>query len=139
MNINLGKVLVGGLLAGLVLNIGEFLLNDVVLGKQMQDFLARMNLPDPGTSFMIVAVLLTFVAGIVLVFLYALIRPRLGPGPKTAIVAGLIMWFAIYFYCGIVNGMILGVSFNWLLVGLVWGFVQYIVAAIAGAWAYTEA
>ena len=35
-NINLGKVLIGGLLAGLILNVGEFLLNDVILGAHRQ-------------------------------------------------------------------------------------------------------
>jgi hypothetical protein len=33
--INMGRVLLGGLIAGVVLNIGEFLLNGVVLAKSM--------------------------------------------------------------------------------------------------------
>jgi hypothetical protein len=108
-NINLGRVLVGGLLAGLVLNVGEFLLNDVVLGAQMREFYARYGIPDPGGSFLVAAVTLTFAVGILLVFLYALIRSRLGPGVKTAIIAGLIMWFAVYVYTGVVNGLLFGV------------------------------
>ena len=36
--INLGRVLLGGLLAGLILNIGEFVLNEKVLGPQMKEF-----------------------------------------------------------------------------------------------------
>src|SRR5215475_14608464 len=34
--INLVRVLLGGLIAGLVLNIGEFLLNEAVLGNDMR-------------------------------------------------------------------------------------------------------
>ena len=79
-NINLGRVLLGGLLAGLVLNVGEFLLNDVVLGTQMREFFARYGILEPGGSFLIAAVTLSFAIGIVLVFLYALIRPTL-PAP----------------------------------------------------------
>ena len=138
-NINLGRVLLGGLLAGLVLNVGEFLLNDVVLGPQMREFLARYGIPEPGGSFLVAAVTLTFAIGIVLVFLYTLIRPRLGPGVKTAIIAGLIMWFGIYVYTGVVNGLLFGIPINAMLIALIWGLLEYLVAAIAGAWVYTEA
>lgn len=138
-NINMGRVLVGGLLAGLVLNIGEFLLNDFVLGPQMKEFLTRHNFAEPGTNFMIVAVGLTFVLGIVIVLGYAFIRPRLGAGVKTAIIAGLFAWFAAYFYSGIINGMLVGIPMNTMALVLVWGVVQYTVAAVAGAWLYKEA
>lgn len=138
-NINLGKVLLGGLLAGLVLNVGEVLLNDLILAKQMQDFFVRTGITPPGTAFLVAAVSLTFVMGIVLVFVYALIRPRLGPGVKTAIVAGLVMWFSVYLYSGVVNGLALGASSNMILIVVVWGFFQYLLASIAGAWVYKEA
>ena len=139
MNINLSRAILGGLVAGVVLNIGEFLLNDVVLGAQMKEFFGRFGLPDPGSSFLIVAVLLTFVLGIVIVWIYAAIRPRLGPGVKTAICAGLLAWFCVYVYSGIINGMILQVPKNFLIIAMVWGAVQYTLAAIAGAWLYKEA
>ena len=138
-NINLGKVLIGGLLAGLILNVGEFLLNDVILGAQMREFFSRYRIPEPGTSFMIVALSLTFAVGIVTVFLYALIRPRLGPGAKTAMVAGLIRWFGIYVYTGAINGILFGIPANVMLIAFVWGLIVYVMAAIAGAWAYKEA
>lgn len=138
-NINLSRAILGGLVAGVVLNIGEFLLNDVVLGAQMKEFFRRFGLPEPGSSFLIVAVLLTFVLGIVIVWIYAAIRPRLGPGVKTAICAGLLAWFCVYVYSGIINGMILQVPANFLVIALVWGAVQYTLAAIAGAWLYKEA
>ena len=138
-NINLGRVLIGGLLAGLILNVGEFLLNDVILGTQMREFFARYRIPDPGGSFVIVAVGLTFAVGIVMVFLYALIRPRLGPGVKTALVAGLIMWFGIYLYCGAIYGMVSSIPLNVTLIAFVWGLIEYLLSAIAGAWAYKEA
>ena len=138
-NINLGKVLLGGLLAGLIINVGEFLLNDVILGAQMKEFFARYRIPEPGGTFLIMAVGLSFVIGIVVVFLYALIRPRLGPGVKTAIVAGVIMWFGIYLYTGTINGLLFGIPMSVMLLAFVWGLIEYIVAAIAGAWVYKEA
>ena len=138
-NINLGKVVLGGLLAGLVLNIGEFLLNDFVLGSQMREFMATHNFREPGTNFLIAAVTLTFLMGIVLVLLYAMIRPRLGPGPKTAIIAGLFAWFALYVYTGILHSLLFGMSAGTTIMVIVWGLVQYSIAAVAGAWLYKEA
>lgn len=138
-NINFGRVVLGGLLAGLVLNIGEFVLNDFVLGTQMKEFMARHNFPEPAGSFIAIAVGLTFVLGIVIVLGYACIRTRLGPGVKTAIIAGLFAWFGIYFYSGIINGVLFGIPMGTLVMVLVWGLVEYALAAIAGAWLYTEA
>ena len=138
-NINMGRVLAGGLLAGLVLNIGEFLLNGFVLATPMKDFMTRHNFADPGTNFIILAVGLTFVVGIVLVLGYACIRPRLGAGVKTAIIAGLFAWFGVYFYSGIINGVLFGIPTNTMLIVVVWGLIEYVLAAIAGAWLYKEA
>ena len=137
-NINLGRVLLGGLVAGLVLNVGEFLLNDVVLGTQMREFFARYGIPDPGGPFLIAAVTLTFAVGIVLVFLYALIRSRLGPGVKTAIIAGLILWFGVYVYTGVVNGLLFGIPIKAMSIAILWGLLEYLLAAIAGGWVYKE-
>ena len=139
MNINVARVVLGGLLAGVVLNIGEFVLNVVVVGAQLKEYSAAHNFQEPGGSFIAVATVLTFILGIVFVWLYALIRPRMGPGPKTAIVAALIMWFAIYFYVGIIYMLIFEMPTNVVMISTVWGLVEYVLAAIAGAWVYKEA
>jgi hypothetical protein len=138
-NINFGRVVLGGLLAGLVLNIGEFLLNDMVLGSQMKTFMTQHNFAEPSGSFIVIAVGLTFVMGIVLVLGYACIRPRLGAGVKTAIIAGLFAWFGVYFYSGIINGVLFGIPASTMITVIVWGLVEYALGAIAGAWLYKEA
>lgn len=136
--INFTRVLLGGLVAGVVLNIGEIILNDVILGTQMKDFLRRLNVPEPGGSLVAVAVILTLVIGVVIVWVYAAMRPRLGPGPKTAICAGVIAWIFVCVYCGVINGIILQAPTNFLIIGIVWCFFEYVLAAIAGAWLYKE-
>ena len=136
--INFGRVLLGGLVAGVILSIGEYLLNDVVLAKQMAAVLRKLGVPEPGTNFVIIAVAMTLVLGIVLVWLYALIRSRLGPGPKTAVVAAVIMWFGVYLYTGAINGTLLQIPMNFILIGFVWGLIEYILAALAGAALYSE-
>jgi hypothetical protein len=137
-NINMGRVILGGLVAGLVLNIGEYLLNGVVLAAQMKTFMTQHNFTEP-PYFIPIAVILTFVLGIVIVLGYACIRPRFGPGVKTAIIAGLFAWFGVCFYCGIINGVLAGIPMSTMILGMVWCLVEYSLGAIAGAWLYQEA
>jgi hypothetical protein len=137
--INMGRVVLGGLVAGLVLNVAEFVLNDFILGAHMKTFFAQHNLAEPGPSFIAVAVGLTFVMGIVLVLGYACIRTRCGPGPKTAVIAGLFGWFAVYFYSGFINGILFGIPPGALALVSLYGLVEYSLAAFAGAALYKEA
>ena len=44
--INLGRVVIGGLLAGLIINIGEFILNGLLLEEQMNAAMAALNKPQ---------------------------------------------------------------------------------------------
>ena len=90
--INVGGVVKGGLAAGVVMNISEFVLNVPVAGEQMNAELAARNLPPVATNQIAVFVVLTFVLGLFTVWLYAAIRPRFGAGPKTAIIAGVFVW-----------------------------------------------
>lgn len=137
-NINYGRAILGGLLAGLVINIGEFVLNEVLFKKQLEEMVKQHNMPTPGVPFIATAVLLTFIMGIIIVITYAMIRTRLGPGPKTAICAGLTLWFAVYVYAGILNSTLFGVEPSLMAIGLVWGAAEYVIGALAGAWLYKE-
>lgn len=137
--INVGRVLFGGLAAGVVLNFGEFVLNGVLLAESMKGDFDRLHLPDPGPPFIAKAVTITFLLGIVLVYLYAAIRPRFGAGVKTAICTGLIAWFFVYLYAGYIYEAMGIVSPKPFLIGLVWGIIEYPLGAIAGAWLYKEA
>ncbi|MBK9313432.1 MAG: hypothetical protein IPM55_04165 [Acidobacteria bacterium] len=136
--INLGRVLLGGLVAGVVYNIGEAVLNMVVIGKEIEEMMKSMNLPAIGGEFIAKATVLMFIVGIVTVYLYAAIRPRFGPGVKTAACAGLIVWFLTFFYMGFMN-LSMGLFTagpTWLAIA--WELVQSVLAAIAGAWVYKE-
>ena len=137
--INFGRVLLGGLVAGLILNIGEYALNDRVLATQMAELFRRCGFPKPGVNFIVIAVVITFVLGIVIVLGYAAIRPRFGPGPKTAIIAGLFAWFGVVVYQ---NVIVVGLGMeptNVFALVLGWELVEYLLAAMVGAWLYSEA
>jgi hypothetical protein len=136
--INMRGVIVGGLVAGLVINISEAILNMPVLGAQMEAELARLNLPPVGGGAIGLFMLLGFVVGILTVWLYAAMRPRFGAGPKTAVLAGLVVWFLGYLYPTL--GMLAMGMFSTQLgvIASIWGLVEVVVAAIAGARVYTE-
>jgi hypothetical protein len=136
---NYARIVLGGLVAGLVLNVGEFILNEVLLKEQMQEMFRRFNITPPSGSFIAVAVILTFALGVLLVMLYAMIRPRYGPGPKTAICAALVVWFVVGFYMNILYGVLFSMSTSLIVIGMVWCLVEYCLAALAGAWVYKEA
>jgi hypothetical protein len=135
---NHARILIGGLVAGVILNVGEFLLNGVVLAKQMEEFFVKCAMPRPGPRTFVILIVITFVLGIFIVYVYAAIRPRCGPGPKTAICAGVIAWFGVYLYGNIVAWALGFVPTNVMIIAIVWGFVEYAVAALAGGWLYRE-
>jgi len=136
--INVARVIMGGLLAGLIINISEYILNDVVLRQEMMAEFARLNLPSIGGGAIAVFVTLGFSLGIVLVWLYAAIRPRYGAGPKTAMCAALTVWFLAYFYSSAMFAAVGMMSTNLIVTGIVWGLVELLVAGVAGAWLYKE-
>lgn len=137
--INFGRVLLGGLVAGVILNIGEWVLNGFVLRKEMQDFFKRCGFQEPGPKFLVIAVAITFVLGIVLVLGYAAIRPRFGAGPKTAILAGLFAWFGVVVYQNVIAAGLGMVPANLVAIVLGWELVEYFLAALVGAALYKEA
>ena len=137
-NINIRRVLLGGLLAGLVICFGEFILGWVILGGQWAEVLAETGMGEFGggqeAAFLIVALLY----GVALIWIYAAIRPRFGPGAKTAVVAGLTLWVVAWLLvCTYV--IIIGVFPAGLLIAtIVWGLFELPIAAVAGAWLYQE-
>lgn len=136
--INTSRVILGGLVAGLLINIGEFLLNDVVLGEQMRAALAGFNLPEPGGGAIAVFLLFGFGLGLTAVWLYAAIRPRYGAGPRTALCAALVVWFLACAYPGVLLVALGFFSTGDTGVALVWELVEVPLATLVGAWLYQE-
>src|SRR5438067_11318101 len=137
--INWGRVVVGGLLAGVVLNIVDFVFFGVMM---KQDIAAAMQAlgrrPGAMGSLVPLFVVLDFVTGIGLLWVYAAIRPRFGAGAKTAVIAGIAVWF----FVGLLHA--LGEAPMGLLpqkmytVGTVVALVEYAVAGAVGSYVYNE-
>lgn len=91
--INWPRVLGCGLLAGVV----WIVLGSTVTALLARDFAALPNnrLAHPTAGFAVLNIALDLLEGISLVWLYAVLRPLWGPGPKTAILAALAWWFIV--------------------------------------------
>jgi hypothetical protein len=136
--IKIGRVILGGLVAGLVINISETILNLVVVAQAMEDAFKARNLPPLPIGPIIGFVVFSFAVGIVTVWLYAAIRPRFGPGPKTAAIAGLVVWFFAYLYGGVAMGMMGLFPMKLIAITTIWGLPEIVIATMAGAALYKE-
>ena len=92
---NTAGVIKGGLLAGLVINIGEFVLNGVLVADNWAGALEVLGGSQTGLD-LATYVVFGFLIGIAGVWIYAAVRPRLGSGPITALKVGLVVWFFAY-------------------------------------------
>jgi len=147
--ISLVRVVLGGLLAGVVLNVLHFVLNGPILGDQWaaaSEPLGRTVPEDAGVMILVHHVgyvtwnflMWNFLMGIALVWFYAAVRPRFGPGPKAAVYAGLAVWFVVWFL-GFGGTLLAGmIPTNGVVLTLLWGLSQVLIATVAGAWLYRE-
>ena len=138
--INTSRVLLGGLLAGAVINIIEFLLNGVVLAGQWSAAMVRLGLSGETTAIQITGFNIAgFAIGILAVWLYAAIRPRYGVGARTAAFAGLAVWLLGYVLPMAGPGLLGFLPGRMITIFLAVGLPEVILATVAGAWLYREA
>ncbi len=136
--IRTGRVVVAGLVAGLIINIGESILNVPLAGEALADALRARNLPPVGGSSIAYFVVMCFLLGILMVWLYAAVRPGLGPGPKTAIIIGVLAWFMTLVWSGGAQVAMGIMPLSLTLFGLAWGLVEFLIASLVGARLYRE-
>jgi hypothetical protein len=136
--INMSRVILGGLLSGLVISIGEILLNGLILGKEWEEAMRALNRPPLGVDVTIFFTVLCFALGILAVWTYAAMRSRFGPGPRTAITAGLLVWGLAYLYPSASGLPMQIIPRNLIFIGMLWGLFEVPIATVAGAWLYKE-
>jgi len=142
MAINTGKVVVGGLVAGVVLAVLDFVTNGLIFADQNT---AALNALNPGLAAnvegagaMVAFTVLDLLFGIVVVWTYAAMRPRFGAGAKTAMIAGLQIWLvALLMYLGMTfMGMW---AWGYMITGAIVFLVCMLIAAYVGGMLYKEA
>lgn len=139
--INWGRVVLCGLLTGgvcMALTAPIFLLG-LRETEYVQALHAARAAAHPRFDPLLAATPLNLIAGIWIMWLYAAIRPRYGPGPKTAAVAALAGWLAIaVIEVELALLLLLPISLGGLAVPLGVALPAMIVAAMVGAWQYSE-
>jgi hypothetical protein len=133
------RVILGGLLAGLVINIVEFITNGVVLreawGQAMQALGKAAQLP---ASAIVIFNIWGFLLGIAAVWLYAAIRPRDSAGPNTAVRAGLVAWAVAVFLPNLGNYPLGLFPTRLLVISSIVALVEIVISTLVGAWLYKE-
>jgi drug/metabolite transporter (DMT)-like permease len=134
------RVLIGGLVAGVVINVLQFAAWALFVRPGLSAALEALGRPlqeSAGTN--VLWGVWGFVVGILLIWLYAAIRPRYGAGPRTAALAGIA--------AGLLLGLIPDIAWGSMLrliPARVWAIdavdtlVIAVVATLLGAWVYKE-
>lgn len=138
---NTKKVLIGGLVAGVVMNVIDYVVNALLLGERMraESEAFKPGLADQmmGGSAVVTYIVMDFILGFALIWTYAAIRPRFGPGIKTATYAALLFWIlAGLFLSGYMHMGMMSQGLWWTFAFL--GLVNFLLSAWAGAKFYTE-
>ena len=135
--INVKGVIIGGLIAGLVLNVLDYLVWGIWLAPDINAALQSAG-KKPADSLIPLFILLDFIYGIVIVYLYAAIRPRFGAGPGTALKAGLIVWIIAGLLHAIGEAPMGLLPQRVYVLGTVAGLIVILLGALAGARFYRE-
>ncbi len=138
--INWVRVIVGGLVVAAICFFSDGLLHEKVLGTDWKAVYDNLGVAPPEPHRMGLAYFAIFELGrgLLSMFLYAMMRPYCGPGPKTAAYAGVVTWLA-FSITGPAQFIPLGFFSNalWVKAGA-FQLITSIVAAIAGAALYKD-
>ena len=138
---NTARILLGGLIAGLIMNGSEAALHAAILGDETGLLYEKFGIGIPGTAWnLILLISATFLLGIVAVWLCAAMRPRFGARPRTALIAGITVWLLSHLWSGVYLGAgyagIITPKLAWVPVA--WGLLEAPLATLAGAAFYKE-
>lgn len=136
--INIRRWLLGGIVASAVIFILEGIASSFYM-ESMERAMQALGLSmEMSATTWILAITVSLLTGLMLIFFYAAVRPRFGPGPKTAFLVAIALVFAGYLPT-LIGYHMMGIFpddllLHWLLIGV----VEMIVATLAGAWLYRE-
>lgn len=135
--INATRVILGGLVAGVIIIALDAFWNGVVFDTQWRSFAGpAATISTTGFTTFVAWGLL---AGIAACWLYAVARPRLGSGVKTAMMTGFAFWLISYALPTMGQMALATVPRSLLMMSCATSAVGAIVGSVAGAALYKEA
>jgi hypothetical protein len=133
------RVILGGLLAGVVINVVEFVTHGVILRDAWEQGMQALGM---GTAFSAKAIIFFNIAGFLLgiasVWIYAAIRPRYGAGANTAVRAGIAAWVLAVFLPNLSTYPMNMFPVHLLVIATIVSVVDIVLGTIIGAWVYSE-
>lgn len=125
-------LLAGGIVAGLIIVLGEGVLNLAILADAWTGIFARFALPQPGPATAAQGLLKLLLLGIFSVWLAGRLRPAHATADRAAIAAGLIVWFLVWAW--VQWGMLLAgyVTAEIALLTVAWGLFELPLATWVG-------
>jgi hypothetical protein len=140
MRINWMRALLGGLLAGLIVNICETITNGLFLGSYWANAMKALHVsPATGIVSIVVFWMWGFLMGLYAIWLYASVRPRYGAGPRTALIAGLAVWVPGCLLAMVTPAVLHMFRYRLIAMDVGLGLVELLLGTLAGAWIYKEA
>jgi hypothetical protein len=136
--INIGRVLIGGVVAGIVANALDYVWATYLMVDESADMASRLNLNNATVQASVTTwIVVDLLWGLLLVFNYAAIRPRFGPGPKTAAISAVILWLTVTIMFGGLCAMGIFTLPAYLKNSVLY-LVSSLAASLAGAALYKE-
>jgi len=139
-NVNWAKFVLGAVIVAVVSFLSDGFLHQKFVDEQWQAVYAALGATAPEHSGWKMVWFMVFEAGrgFLTMYVYVLLRPRLGPGVQTATWAGVVAWVC-YSLTGPAQFIPIGFFSEalWIKAGI-YQLVFSIVAAIAGAAPYSE-
>jgi hypothetical protein len=140
--INLGRVIIGGIIAGIICFVGDGVVHGALLQPRWVATMAALGRSgggDIGRQGFQFFLLYDLLKGLLAVWLYAAMRPRFGPGPGTALAAAVTVWLLVIPapLIGLLPMKFFGPGL--VLLWSLYGLVPILIATLAGGWIYREA
>ena len=139
-NVNWGRFMLGALIVAAICFVSDGFLHQRLVNEQWEAVATALgaSLPEHAGWTMVYFVIFELGRGFLTMYTYVLLRPRLGPGAKTATWAGVVAW-VVFSLTGPAQFIPLGFYSEslWISVSL-YQLVFSIIAAIVGAAPYRE-
>lgn len=137
--INVSRWILGGLAAGIVVNILAYVVDGVILAPRWARDMARLGRPEFTPTQILLFNVIGIALGLLAVWVYAAIRPRFGAGMRTAICAGIAVWVASSLLPNASTMWVTGLFNNHLTLYTTAGaLIELVVGTVVGAALYKE-